>query len=278
MRRKYLDRDNECLSIRRQCMLLGISRSGYYYKSRDMSSEERMILEELDKIYTKWPYYGTRRMSKELLRLGFRAGRKRVRRLMGILGVRAIYPKKRLSIPNKEHKIYPYLIKGVNIGRPGKVWGADITYIKLSHGFVYLVVIIDWFSRYVLSWRISTTLDSDFCVEALKEALSRGKPEYFNTDQGSQFTSNVFTGILKANEIKISMDGKGRVYDNIFVERFWRTLKYEEVYLKSYESIKECKSNIREYLCFYNNERIHQSLDYNTPSEIHYGVDNKMVS
>lgn len=278
MRRKYLDRDNGCLSIRRQCILLGISRSGYYYQPREMSSEERMIVEELDKIYTKWPYYGTRRMSKELLRRGFRAGRKRVRRLMGILGVRAIYPKKRLSIPNKEHKVYPYLIKGVNINRPGMVWGADITYIKLSHGFVYLVVIIDWFSRYVLSWRISTTLDSDFCIEALKEALSRGKPEYFNTDQGSQFTCNAFTDILKAHEIKISMDGKGRVYDNIFVERFWRTLKYEEVYLKSYESAKECKSNIRDYLRFYNNERIHQSLDYHTPSEVHYGIDNNMVS
>lgn len=273
-----MENRNPKLSIREQCEILDISRSFYYYNRRGMSNSDKSILDEMDKIYTKWPYYGTRRISKKLERLGFKAGRRRVRRLMRVLGVEAIYPKKRLSIGNKEHKVYPYLIKGVKIDRVGKVWGTDITYIKLSHGFVYMVAVIDLYSRYVLSWRISTTLDSDFCVEALKEAIERyGVPEYFNTDQGAQFTSFAFTGVLKSHGIKISMDGKGRVFDNIFVERFWRTLKYEEVYLKSYESIKDCKESIKEYLNSYNNERIHQSLGYKTPVEVHYGVEGKKV-
>lgn len=272
-----MEKDNPNLSIREQCVILDISRSGYYYRSAGMSDSDKSVLDEMDRIYTKWPYYGTRRMSKELERRGFKAGRRRVRRLMRILGVEALYPKKRLSIPNKEHKIYPYLIKGVKIDRVGKVWGTDITYIKMNHGFVYMVAVIDLYSRYVLSWRISTTLDSDFCVEALNEALTKGRPEYFNTDQGSQFTGYLFTGVLKSHGIKISMDGKGRVFDNIFVERFWRTLKYEEVYLKSYESIKDCKTSIGDYINSYNNERIHQSLDYHTPCEVHCGVVGRKV-
>ena len=267
-----IERDNPELSVRRQCELLELSRCGIYTKQLEINPEDKKLLDLLDEIFLKFPYYGSRRLSKDLKRRGYKAGRTKVRRLMKKGCIEAIYPKKRLSIPGKGHKIYPYLLKGVNINRPNKVWAADITYIRMNRGFVYLVAIIDIFSRYILSWKISNTLDAGFCHEALSEAIeSYGIPEYFNTDQGSQFTSEEFIDILKDHNIKISMDGKGRAIDNIFIERFWRTLKYEEVYLKSYSNITDCKSNLEEYFHTYNNLRLHQSLDYLIPEEVYYG-------
>jgi len=263
-----VEKDHRELSVRRQCEILSLNRSSLYYERIGLSEEDQRILDEMDKIYLDFPIYGSRRMSRELKRRGFKVGRHKARSLMRILGVEAIYPRKRLSFPDKEHQIYPYLLRDVEIDRPDVAWAADITYIRLKHGFVYLVAVMDLYSRYIVSWRISTTLESNFCCEALKEALERGKPEYFNTDQGAQFTSCDFISILKDEKIKISMDGKGRVIDNIFIERFWRTLKYEEVYLRSYETVSECKQSIGRYIQKYNQERLHQSLnEYDTPCE-----------
>jgi len=263
-----VEKGHQELSIRRQCKILSLNRSSLYYERVGLSEEDQRILDEMDKIYLDFPIYGSRRMSRELKRRGFKVGRHKARSLMRILGVEAIYPRKRLSFPDKEHQIYPYLLRDVEIDRPDIAWAADITYIRLKHGFVYLVAVMDLYSRYIVSWRISTTLESNFCCEALKEALERGQPEYFNTDQGAQFTSLDFTSILKEEKIKISMDGKGRVIDNIFIERFWRTLKYEEVYLRSYETVAECKQSIGVYIKKYNQLRLHQSLnEYDTPCE-----------
>ena len=263
-----MEKDNQQLSIRRQCEIFSFNRSCLYYERIGLSEEDQRILDEMDKIYLDFPIYGSRRMSRELKRRGFKVGRQRARSLMRILGVEAIYPRKRLSFPDKEHQIYPYLLRDVTIDGPDVAWAADITYIRLKHGFVYLVAVMDLYSRYIVSWRISNTLETDFCCEALKEALERGRPEYFNTDQGAQFTSRDFTSILKSKKIKISMDGKGRVIDNIFIERFWRTLKYEEVYTKSYETVWECKKSIGEFIEKYNAQRLHQSLGiYDTPLE-----------
>ena len=256
------------MSVRHQCKIFSLNRSSLYYERIGLSEEDQRILEEMDKIYLDFPIYGSRRMSRELKRRGFKVGRQRARSLMRILGVEAIYPRKRLSFPDKEHQIYPYLLRDVSIDKPGMAFASDITYIRLKHGFVYLVAVMDLFSRYIVSWRISTTLETDFCCEALKEAMERGKPEYFNTDQGAQFTSKEFISILKSEKVKISMDGKGRVIDNIFIERFWRTLKYEEVYTKSYESVWDCKKNIGKFMEKYNTLRLHQSLgEYDTPRE-----------
>ena len=266
-----MERENEDLSIRRQCELLALNRSSLYYERVELSEEDQRVLQEMDKIYLDFPSYGSRRMSRELRRRGYRVGRFRVRSLMRLLGVEAIYPRKRLSIPAKDHQIYPYLLREVDIDRPNKVWAADITYIRLKHGFVYLVAVMDVFSRYIISWQLSNTLESGFCCEALKEAPERGRPEYFNTDQGAQFTSSEFLPILQGKEIKISMDGKGRVIDNIFIERFWRKLKYEEVYTKCYETVAECRASIGEFIRKYNEERLHQSLGvYDTPFEAYY--------
>ena len=215
-----MERENGKLSIRRQCELLALNRSSLYYERVGLSEEDQRILEEMDKIYLDFPSYGSRRMSRELRRRGYRVGRLRVRNLMRLLGIEAIYPRKRLSIPAKGHQIYPYLLREVEIDCPNKVWAADITYIRLKHGFVYLVAVMDVFSRYIISWRLANTLEPGFCCEALKEALESDRPEYFNTDQGAQFTSSEFLSVLHGEEIKISMDGKGRVIDNIFIERF----------------------------------------------------------
>ena len=263
-----MEKDNQQLSIRRQCEIFSFNRSSLYYERIGLSEEDQRILDEMDKIYLDFPVYGSRRMSRELKRRGFKVGRDKARSLMRILGVEAIYPRKRLSFPNKEHQIYPYLLRDVTIDRPNMAWAADITYIRLKHGFVYLVAVIDLYSRYIVSWKISNTLESDFCCKALKDALGEAKPVYFNTDQGAQFTSREFTSILKDNGIQISMDGKGRVIDNIFIERFWRTLKYEEVYMKAYDSVWECKRSIGEFMEKYNARRLHQSLgEYDTPLE-----------
>jgi putative transposase len=268
-----LDRDHPNLSIRSQCGLLNLSRSTLYYRPRQRNPQDQEIQEIMDEMFTDHPYYGTRRLSEVLKRKGYQVGRGKVRRLMRTLGIEALYPGKKLSIPNKTHKIYPYLLRGVRVDRPNKVWATDITYIRLRQGFVYLVAIIDHYSRYILSWRLSNTLDSSFCVESLQEAIETyGVPEYFNTDQGAQFTCERFIGELKKHKIKISMDGKGRALDNIFIERFWRTLKYEEVYIKSYKNVMDCKENLLNYFHKYNYHRLHQGNGYLTPIEAFSGM------
>ena len=227
----------------------------------------------IDEIYTKYPFYGSRRMSWELKSLGSFVGRKRAGRLMRLMGLEALFPKRNTSKPHPGHPVYPYLLRGLNITRTNQVWSMDITYIRLRQGFVYLAAVIDWKSRYVLSWKISNTLNNDFCVEALKEALEYGTPEIFNTDQGSQFTSEVFVRVLKDRGIQISMDGRGRALDNIFVERLWRSVKYENVYLKGYETIPDAEAGLREYFDFYNLKRHHQSLNYKTPWLVYSGLE-----
>ena len=265
---KMLEKKDSKYSIREQCQILGINRTGLYYKPVPTSKETLEIMGLLDKEHTRHPFYGVPKMTEFLKRKGYKIGPDKVRTLLRMMGLEAIYPKPKTSIPNKQHKIYPYLLKDVKITRPNQVWSADITYIKLDEGFVYLVAIIDWYSRYVLSWQLSNSLDASFCVEALKEALKSGKPDIFNTDQGCQFTSIAFTDVLEQNDILISMDAKGRVFDNIFVERLWRTVKYEDIHIKGYRNIPEAQLGLVEYFDFYNNERYHQSLDYKTPFEM----------
>ena len=253
----------------RQCELLGISQSSFYYKPAKNDSDIE-TMKRIDEIYTKRPFFGSRRMVVELKKTGWIVGRKKVQTLMGKMGIEAIYPKPNLSKPNFEHRIYPYLLKNMKIERPNQVWCCDITYIRMANGWLYLVAVMDWFSRYILSWELSNTLDTRFCVKALSAALEFGRPEIFNTDQGSQFTSNLFTSELLKNEIKVSMDGRGRAFDNIFIERFWRTIKYEEVYLKEYQSVLDAYDGIESFIKFYNEERMHQALGYKSPSEVHY--------
>jgi putative transposase len=259
----------ESISINQQCGLLGLSRSSYYYKPASESPENLELMRLIDEEYTKHPFYGARRFTAWLKNLGHNVNRKRVTRLMQIMGLEAIYPKKNLSKPSDNHKIYPYLLKDILIDKPNCVWSIDITYIRMVNGFMYLVAIIDWYSRYVLAWRLSNTLDVNFCIETLEEALTIACPDFFNSDQGSQFTSNAFIAVLEKHPIAISMDGKGRAYDNIFVERLWRSVKYEEIYLKDYLDPQEVRDGLEAYFTFYNNERLHQSLNYKTPKSIY---------
>ena len=261
--------ENAEISIRRQCELLGVSRASWYYEPTGESKENLRLMRLIDEQYTRTPFYGSRRMSAWLQDRGHDVNRKRVRRLMQLMGIEAVYPKPNLSRAAEGHKIYPYLLRGVEIARVNQVWSTDITYIRMAHGFVYLVAVMDWFSRFVLSWRLSLTLELDFCVEALRRALRWGRPEIFNSDQGSQFTSDDFTGELEQRHIAISMDGRGRCLDNIFIERLWRSLKYEEVYLKDYALVADAQEGIGRYLRFYNYERLHSSLDYRTPASIY---------
>jgi putative transposase len=241
-----------------------------YYQPQPVSAETLDIMDRVDKQYTKTPFYGVERIAAQLKRDGLIIGHNRVRRLMRLMGLMPIYPKPNGSRRHPEHKIYPYLLGELTIDRVNQVWSADITYVRLSAGFVYLVAILDWFSRYVLSWCVSNTLESLFCVEALKQALDTARPEIFNTDQGSQFTSCDFTSPLERAEVKISMDGRGRVFDNIFSERLWRTVKYEEVYLNEYRDVRQVIAGLGSYFDFYNNRRLHQSLDYRTPAEVYF--------
>ncbi len=271
IRRNTIETGNK-LSIRRQCVLLGIARSGLYYKPIGISDLDQDIMRIIDEQYTKAPIYGVEKMTAWLHREGVGIGHNKVRRLMRTMGLEAIFPKPRLSIPFSKHKIYPYLLNSIEIKRPNQVWSTDITYIRLAKGFVYLVAIMDWFSRYVLSWRLSTSLDADFCIVALEDALTQARPEIFNSDQGSQFTSDAFTQVLKKANVRISMDGRGRVFDNIFIERLWRTVKYEEVYIHEYEGVSSARQGIGRYFRFYNTDRLHQSLAYQTPVEAHYGI------
>ncbi len=261
--------DNPRISVTRQCALLGISRSSYYYQSRPMSERDLTQMRLIDEEYTRHPFCGARRLSLWLGEKGEPAGRERVGRLMRILGLEAIYPKKRLSLENKEYKKYPYLLRGLRIDRPDHVWCSDITYIRLRGGFVYLTAVMDWHSRFVLSWDLSITMDCEFCVSTLDCALERGRPEIFNTDQGSQYASGDFTGRLRRDGIQISMDGRGRCFDNIMIERLWRSVKYEEVYLKDYESVRDCRDALRAYFAYYNRERRHQSLERRTPWDVY---------
>ena len=267
-RREMVDRQHPALSTLRQCALLDISRSSLYYRRNGTSPEDLAVMKAIDQQFLVTPFYGSRRMTVWLSRQGYSLSRKRVQRLMRSMGLTAVYRRPRTSQPGPGHKVYPYLLGGMEITRPNRVWAADITYIPMVRGFLYLVAIMDWHSRYVVAWSLSNTLDANFCVEALEEALSKGKPEVFNTDQGSQFTSDGFTGLLASHGVRISMDGKGRYMDNIFVERLWRTVKYEEVYLKAYSSGRAAKAGLDAYFRFYNTERPHQALGYRTPAEV----------
>ena len=264
--------NNPQLSVMQQCDLLGIPRSTFYYESARDDSYNHLLMSKIDEEYTRRPFYGVRRIRWHLRKIGHNVGHRRVRRLMRQMDLTAIYPKPRLSAPNKEHRIFPYLLRGLNIDHANQVWSTDITYIRLRHGFIYLVAIMDWFSRYVISWDVSTTLELDSSLRCLEDALKQSKPEIFNSDQGSQFTSLPFTQRLKDAEIKISMDGRGRAFDNIFIERLWRTVKYEEVYLHDYESVNAAKDSLNKYFDFYNYERPHQSLEDKTPWEIYSSV------
>jgi putative transposase len=256
------------LSRRRQCQLLGLSRAALYYHPVEVSAEELALMALIDRQYLRTPFYGSRRMTAWLQTQGHHVNRKRVQRLMRLMGIEAIYQRPRTSRPAPEHRIYPYLLRGLMIERVNQVWAADITYIPMAHGFLYLVAVMDWVSRYVLAWRLSNLLDSSFCVEALDEALSQGRPEIFNTDQGSQFTGDDFLDVLRIHGVAISMDGRGRFSDKIFVERLWRSLKYEEVYLKADQNVAEARRGIAAYFEFYNHERLHQALDYRTPRQV----------
>lgn len=269
-KRSYIDIDFKQISIFRQCELLNIHRSGYYYEPLPESLFNLEIMRKLDEQYTRTPFYGVLRMHQYICSLGYDVNIKRIRRLLRQMGVLAIYPKRNLSIPNIENKKYPYLLKNLPIERCNQVWSTDITYIPMEKGFLYLVAVIDWYSRYVISWRISNTMEVSFCLEALNEALEIGKPEIFNSDQGSQFTSNDFTDCLLKNDIQISMDGKGRCLDNVFVERLWRSVKYEYVFLNSIKDGHELWHGLDNYFHFYNEKRFHQSLDYQTPANIYW--------
>ena len=258
------------LPLTRQSEILRLSRSSLYYKAVLESDRDMELMRHIDEIHLKYPFYGSRRIRDELCGMGYEVGRGHVRTLMKKMGIEALYRKPRLSKPNSDHKVYPYLLRGLEISRANQVWAADITYIPMAKGFCYLVAIMDWTSRRVLSWRLSNTLDTLFCTEALEEALEKfGNPEIFNTDQGSQFTSEAFTEILITHGISISMDGRGRWMDNVFIERLWRSVKYEDVYLKAYDSVGEARQGLKKYFEFYNHKRRHQSLDRKTPNVVY---------
>ena len=257
------------LSIRRQCELLGLNRSSFYYEPARETIEDLRLMRRIDEQYLRTPFFGSRRMAAWLTREGDVVNRKRVKRLMGLMGLETIHPGPRTTVPNPDHKVYPYLLRGVKIERRDQVWSSDITYIPMDKGFMYLAAVIDWYSRYVLSWSLSNSLDGRFCLETLEEALRGGRPEIFNTDQGVQYTARSFTGRLESAGVSVSMDGRGRALDNVFVERLWRSLKYEEVYLKDYRSVAELESGLMSWFRFYNHERPHQSLEYRTPAEVY---------
>lgn len=272
-RRGLVGRRHRRLSVARLCQLLSISRSSFYYRRKPTPQGDLELMAAMDRQYLATPYFGSRRMLAWLQVQGHCISRKRVRRLMRVMGLEAIYQRPRTSRGSPAAPKHPYLLRGLAITRPDHVWAADITYIPMARGFLYLVVIMDWHSRCVLAWRLSNTLDSTFCVDALEEALAKGTPEIFNTDQGTQFTGEGFTGLLREQGIQISHDGKGRYLDNIFVERLWRSLKYEEVYLKAYNQVPEARVGIGSYLWFYNEQRPHQALRYRTPAEVYRSTE-----
>jgi putative transposase len=266
-----IDKEDK-LPVTRQCEILDLNRSGIYYKPVPLSDADRELMRQIDEIHLLYPFYGSRNIRNDLWAKGHNVSRGKVRRLMRRMGIEALYVKPKLSWSNPKHVKYPYLLRDLQITRPNHVWCADITYIPMARGFCYLVAVMDWSSRYVLAWRLSNTLDSSFCVDALEEAIAHyGCPEIFNTDQGSQFTAEVFTDTLNSNNIAISMDGKGRWMDNVFIERLWKSVKYEDIYLKSYGSMTEAKRGLAEYFKFYNEKRWHQNFDKKTPSMVYFG-------
>jgi len=266
---RWIDRAHPRLSVRRQCVLLGIPRSQLYYEPVPEKPENLELMRRIDEQYLKTPFWGSRNIGAFLRKRGERVNRKRIQRLMRKMGLEGMSPGPSTSRPAPGHTVYPYLLKDVPIERPNQVWSSDITYVPLGQGYLYLVAVMDWYSRLVLSWRLSNSLDADFCVDALDEALDHGRPEIFNTDQGAQFTSALFTERLLSEAIEISMDGRGRALDNVFIERLWRSVKYEDIYLKEYASGADCQKGLRSYFNFYCHERPHQSLDYHTPWEVH---------
>jgi putative transposase len=269
-KKALVEPEHSSISISRQCELLGLARSSFYYEIQPETEQNLRLMEMLDKQYTARPFYGVRKMTAWLATQGEIVNPKRVRRLLRKMGIEAIYPKPNLSRPQDNVRKYPYLLREEKITAPNQVWSTDITYIPLPQGYVYLVAVIDWYSRYVLSWELSNTMDMTFCLSALEKALAQNTPKIFNSDQGSQFTSKAFTGRLEKEGVFVSQDGRGRALDNIFVERLWRSVKYEEVYLKGYTSVIEALRGLEEYFDFYNNERMHQSLNYQTPAMIHF--------
>tara|TARA_B100001540_G_C15724958_1_gene604846 strand:- start:63 stop:890 length:828 start_codon:yes stop_codon:yes gene_type:complete len=265
-----IDRDHE-LPISRQARLLNISRGTVYYQPKPISPRNQMLMNRIDRLHLELPFAGARMLRDLLRQEGHNVGRSKVRRLMRIMGIEALYRKPRTTKRHPQHKVYPYLLRGLTIDRPNQVWAMDISYIPMARGFVYLAAVVDWYSRRVLSWRVSTTMDTHFCLEAVEDAMEKfGKPEIFNTDQGSQFTSLAFTGLLKDNGIRISMDGKGAWRDNVFVERLWRSVKYEEVYLHAYDTVSAAKAGLDRYFRFYNSRRPHSSLDRQTPDQFYF--------
>ena len=268
-----IEPNNQQLSISRQCEMVGVSRSSYYYQPIPISQDELRLMRKIDELYLQNPSSGSRTISRQLGRQGITANRKRVQRLMRLMGIEAVFPKPRTSQPHPQHKIYPYLLRGLSINRTNQVWATDITYIPMASGYMYLVAIMDWHSRKVLSWRISNTLGTAFCIEALEEALGRyGAPEIFNTDQGAQFTSKTFTKVLEDNHVAISMDGRGRCQDNIFVERLWWTLKHQYIYLHSFDTGKALRQGLGDWIRYYNYDRGHSALDDRTPDEVYYDL------
>ncbi len=263
--------------MRRQCELLGLSRSSLYYEPGGEAAEDLRLMRRIDEQYTARPFYGSRRMTIRLNEQGEGVNRKRVQRLMRLMGLEAIYPKPKLSVAGQGHRIFPYLLRDVKIERVDQVWSTDITYVPMPSGFMYLAAVIDWFSRYVIAWRLSNTLDGAFCLEMLEEALGHGKPEVFNTDQGVQFTAEAFTSRLASAGVAVSMDGKGRCLDNVWVERLWRTVKYEDIYLRGYETVPVLTEGMGRFFPFYNEERPHQSLGYRTPAEVYQGGRQRTV-
>jgi putative transposase len=269
-KRRWIEPDHASLSVARQCELAGLSRSSHYCPPRAGESPENLeLMRQIDQLYLERPFYGSPRMTRWLRELGWAVNEKRVARLMRQMGLQAVLPGPHTSRPCPEHRVYPYLLRGLAIESVNQVWGADITYVPLQRGYLYLVAVMDWYSRYVLAWELSNTLETLFCLDALEQALSRSRPGIFNTDQGVQFTSDVFTGRLESAGVAISMDGRGRAMDNVFVERLWRTVKYEEVYLKDYADGQEAREELGRYFRFYNTERPHQSLDYHTPEAVY---------
>jgi putative transposase len=271
LKRPLIEPANGHLSIRRQCELLGLNRSSYYLPPATESEENLRLMRLIDEQFLKTPFYGSRRMTASLERSGETVNRKRVQRLMAKMGLEALFPRPRTTAAASDVRVYPYLLRDRELTHVDEVWSSDITYVPMRRGFMYLTAVIDWYSRYVLSWRLSNTLDGQFCLEALDEALSRAQPEIFNTDLGSQFTSREYTGRLEEAGIAVSRDGRGRALDNVFVERLWRSVKYEDIYIKSYDHVYELASGLTAYFQFYDEERPHQSLDYQTPGEVYRG-------
>lgn len=271
-KRAWIEPGHRDLSVVQQCELLDLPRSSYYYEPVPESKENLRLMLQIDKQYLETPFYGSRRMTDWLVRQGHDVNRKRVQRLMRIMGLEGLFPGRKTTLPAAEHKVYPYLLRGLTIDRPNQVWCSDITYIPLRHGFLYLVAVMDWYSRHVLAWRLSNTMDTTFCIAALEAALACGQPEIFNTDQGAQFTSEAFTALLVQHRVAISMSGRGRAMDNVFIERLWRSVKYEDIYLKDYQHGADVTEGLTQWFDLYTNRRPHQGLKSRTPFEVYHGI------